>query len=331
MLQHVLGLASALLLYLAARRVGLSRWWSLLPAGVLALSGPQMLIEHAVLTEALFVFLQTAAVYTAARAVSERDWAWALGAGLLAGATVTVRTLGLLLAGVLILWVALASGGAWRRRLIRAGATLAATLFVVAAYLAYQESETGETGLTRAGVWTMYGRVGPFADCDRFTPPEGTRRLCEDTREEERPGPNSYIFGPGTPAIKTFGSPFVATEEQHDLIGEFARTAIVNQPLDWLDHVVTEDLVRYVSSDRVVRDGGQGLSFDGLQEVLMSGPQDGETAAVIAASRAAAPGCSPSWRWCPSSDLRPRCSTTPATRSRRSDRLRQRQRREAGR
>src|SRR5918999_4531519 len=51
-LQHVLGLVSALFLYLAARRVGLSRWWSLLPCGVLALSGPQMLIEHAVLTEA---------------------------------------------------------------------------------------------------------------------------------------------------------------------------------------------------------------------------------------------------------------------------------------
>jgi hypothetical protein len=52
LLQHALGLASALLLYLAARRVGLSRWWSLLPAGVLALSGTQILIEHALLTEA---------------------------------------------------------------------------------------------------------------------------------------------------------------------------------------------------------------------------------------------------------------------------------------
>jgi Dolichyl-phosphate-mannose-protein mannosyltransferase len=282
LLQHGLGLASAPLLYLAARRVGLSRWWSLPPAGVLALSGTQILIEHALLTEALFVFLQSAAAYAAARAVGERDWAWAIGAGLLAGATATVRTLGLLLAGALILWLVLASGGTWRRRLIRGGATLAATLVVVAAYVAYQESETGYTGLTPAGAWNMYGRVGPFADCDRFTPPDGTRRLCEDTPEDERQGPNSYVFGPDTPAIKAFGSPFVATQQQNDSVGDFARTALLNQPFDWLDHVVTEDLVRYVASDRIVREAGQGLSFDGLQDVLVTGPQGGETSAAIA-------------------------------------------------
>jgi hypothetical protein len=280
-LQHVLRLASALLLYLAARRVGLSHWWSLLPAGVLALSGPQILIEHAVLTEPLFVFLQSAAVYAAVRAVGARDWAWALGAGLLAGATVTARTLGVLLTGVLILWLAFGSGGAWRRRLIRAAAALAATLLVVGAYVTYQESETGYTGLTPAGAWNLYGRVAPFADCDRFTPPDGTRRLCEDTPEDERPGPNSYIFAPDTPAADVFGSAFVATEKQNDSIGDFARTAILNQPLDWLDHVVTEDLVRYVSSDRTVREG-QGLTFDGLQETLMSGTQKRGTAELIA-------------------------------------------------
>jgi hypothetical protein len=159
------------------------------------------------------------------------------------------------------------------RRLIRGGATLAATLVVVVAYVAYQESETGYTGLTRAGAWNMYGRAGPFADCDRFTPPDGTRRLCEDTPEDERQGPNSYIFGPDTPAIQAFGSPFEATQEQHDRVGEFARAALVNQPFDWLDHVVTEDLVRCVASDRIVREGGQGLSFDGLQDVLVTGPQ----------------------------------------------------------
>jgi hypothetical protein len=278
--QHALGLASALLLYLAARRVGLSRWWSLLPAGVLALSGPQVMIEHAVLTEPLFVFLQSASVYAAVRAVGERDWAWALGAGLFAGATVTVRTLGLLLAGVVILWLALASTGAWRRRLVRATATLATTLLVAGAYVAYQESETGYTGLTPAGAWNLYGRVAPFADCERFTPPEGTRRLCERTPEEERPGPTAYIFGSDTPALKAFGGPFVATEDQNESVAAFARAAIVNQPLDWLDHVVTEDLVRYVASDRTVRET-QGLSFDGLQMVLVSGPDKRATAELI--------------------------------------------------
>ncbi|MGH2781955.1 MAG: hypothetical protein ACRDLA_11235, partial [Thermoleophilaceae bacterium] len=282
LLQHALGLASALLLYLAARRFGLSRWWSLLPAGVIALGGPQILIEHAPLTEALFVFLQSAAMYAAARAVGPRDWAWAVGVGLLAGATATVRTLGLVLAAALVVWLLLASGGSWRRRLLRGGATLAATLVVLGAYVVAQESETGYTGLTRAGDWNLYGRVGPFADCEQFTPPDGTRVLCEETPEGERPGPNSYIFGPGTPAVGAFEDPFRASPEENERVGEFARAALRNQPLDWLDQVVTEDLVRYVASDRIVRESGQGLSFDGLQDVLVTGPQAGQTSAAIA-------------------------------------------------
>jgi hypothetical protein len=282
LLQHALGLASALLLYLTGRRVGLGRWWCLLPAGVLALSGPQILIEHTPLTEALFVFLQSSAAYAAVRAVGGHDWAWALGAGLLAGATATVRTLGLLLVGALVLWFVLTPGASWRRRLLRGGVTAAAALVVLGSYVIAQESETGYTGLTRAGGWNLYGRVGPFADCDRFTPPDGTRVLCEDRPESERPGPNSYIFGPGTPAAASeFGDPFRATQDENDRLSDFARSALLNQPLDWLDHVVTEDLVRYISSDRLVRDAGQGLSFDGLQDLLLTGPVAGATAAAI--------------------------------------------------
>lgn len=38
-----------------------------------------------------------------------------------------------------------------------------------------------------------------------------------------------------------------------------------------------------MASDRVVRESGQGLSFDGLQELLVTGSQGGETSAEIAA------------------------------------------------
>jgi hypothetical protein len=176
----------------------------------------------------------------------------------------------------------LVSGGSWRRRLLRGGATVAATLTVLVPYVIAHESETGHTGLTRAGAWNLYGRVGPFADCGRFTPPDGTRVLCERRPEGDRPGPNSYVFGPGTPAVRAYGGLFDATQDQNERLGDFARTALLNQPLDWLDHVVTEDLVRYVASDRVVRDAGQGLSFDGLQDLLLNGPQAGETSEEIA-------------------------------------------------
>jgi hypothetical protein len=44
--------------------------------------------------------------------------------------------------------------------------------------------------------------------------------------------------------------------------------------------VVTEDLVRYYASDHTVR-AGQGPSFDGLQELVASGPQAGQTLEAI--------------------------------------------------
>ena len=279
--QHALGLASALLLYLAARRVGVPRWWSLLPAAVVGLAGPQILIEHAPLTEGLFAFLQAAALYAAARAVGERDWAWALAAGALAGASATVRALGVFVVGALVLCLLAAPAAPWRRRLVRGGALLAAALVPLGAYVVQQDRQSGYAGLTPAGSWSLYGRVAPFADCDRFDPPEGTRRLCQTKPEDERPGPNTYIFDPRrSPAIRAFGTPFEATQENSDKVARFARAALIHQPFDLVDHVVTEDLVRYYSADRVARPGA-GLGYDGLRDSLVSGFQKPHTALRI--------------------------------------------------
>ena len=279
--QHTLGLVSAVLLYLAARRVGISRWWSLLPAGVVALAGPQIMIEHTPLTESFFVFLQSAALYAAARAVGERDWAWAVAAGAIAGASVTVRALGIFLVAVIALCLLVLPPASWRRRLARVTATLAAALLVVGVYVFAQERETGFTGLTPAGSWNLYGRVGPFADCDKFDPPAGTRRLCEDTPEEERRGPNDYIFNPETsPAIQAFGTPFTASQENNEKVAAFARAAIVHQPLDWLEDVFSDEMPRYVQSSRILRPG-VGLDFDGLQDNLLGGFQAPQTAVLI--------------------------------------------------
>ncbi len=55
--QHVLGLASGLLLFGAVRRAGLKAWIALVPVAVVVLGGSELFVEHAPLTEALFIFL----------------------------------------------------------------------------------------------------------------------------------------------------------------------------------------------------------------------------------------------------------------------------------
>src|SRR3712207_2599961 len=57
LVQHLLGLATAALLYATVRRVGGSRVVALFPAAALALCGSQVMIEHALLSEPLFTFL----------------------------------------------------------------------------------------------------------------------------------------------------------------------------------------------------------------------------------------------------------------------------------
>ena len=52
-IQHLLGIASAMLLYGAVRRLTRSAWPGLLPAAVVLLWGTEIFLEHAILTESL--------------------------------------------------------------------------------------------------------------------------------------------------------------------------------------------------------------------------------------------------------------------------------------
>jgi hypothetical protein len=213
--------------------------------------------------------------------VGQRDRAWALAAGALAGASATVRALGVVLVAAIVIFVLATPPAVWWQRLARAGAATAGACVLIGSYMVVQHQEAGFVGLTRAGGWNLYARAATFADCDRFTPPKGTRVVCEDIPEDERTGPNNYLFDYArSPAVLAFGTPFNAKTEDSRKLGDFARQAIIHQPLDWLRQAFTEDLPRYVVSDHRFR-GGQGLSFDDLQESLVSGFQHAETQNLI--------------------------------------------------
>jgi hypothetical protein len=79
----------------------------------------------------------------------------------------------------------------------------------------------------------LYTRAAQFADCTEFTPPAGTRVLCEDRPASQRPGSRYYLVAPNGPAQRHFGP-----IGNHDaLLGRWARRAILAQPDDYLDSV----------------------------------------------------------------------------------------------
>jgi 4-amino-4-deoxy-L-arabinose transferase-like glycosyltransferase len=233
--QHALGLATAALLYLIVRGVARNPWWALLAPAIVLLDGFEVLIEHAVLSDTLFAFLLTAALYATLRA-RRGSWGWAAAAGALVGAAGVVRTVGLFAAPA----VALALIPAWRAAAI----WVAAAAAVLLAYFAAQ----GFRGVSQAPGWGLYARVGQFADCSRFRPPAGTERLCERLPPDRRQSTDYYFWSPHSPAQRAFGKP-----PAHDrLVGAFAHRAVVNQPLDYL-RTVADDFARYVAPNHLRR------------------------------------------------------------------------------
>jgi len=268
-LQHLLGLGSAALVYLAVRRLGMSSAVAAVPAAVLALGGDGLFLEHTLLSDALFILAISVVLYTAVRSLDPGSGrpAWLMTTGLALGGATLVRSAGLVLVAVIGLWLALALGGRARARLALPALTVAAALAVVGADAVLRAANSDYAGAGPAAGRSLYARVAQFADCDRFEPPRGTGALCEDQPPDSRPGPDYYVVDGGAPPKRLFGDPPGGDEE----LRSFARAAITGQPLEYL-RAVAFDLVRYVAPHRPAR------PYSGLgPEVLRLGQEPAAT------------------------------------------------------
>ncbi len=267
--QHLLGLATAALLYATVLRLGGPRWAAVASAAVVALVPDFVFFEHALLTEAPFLFLVTAAGYATARGVQEsalerrpRTWiAWLAAAGALVALAATFRAVGQVLVPAFVVIAAIAVRGDIARRLGRLGVAAAPSLAGAAVLLGYgalMSAHGGYFGLASSDGWAIYGRTGPIADCTRFEPPPGTERLCERTPPDRRPGSDFYGWDPESPARELFVGPPAGDE----LLARFGREVVTHQPLDYAKLVLT-DLARFVDEDAGIDRtlSGHPLSF----------------------------------------------------------------------
>ena len=249
LLQHLIGVVTGILVYASVRRVGAPVWVGLIGGAAVLLSLDQIYLEHAIASESVFTFLFIAALYACVRALEPARqlrgalttrWLWLLAAGLLLGASAWVRGASAPLIPFLALWVLLAIPGPWKWRFGRAALAVAPAVAMMLVYFSLNSAQTGNFGLIHASGWGMYSRTAQFADCSKFTPPEGTEELCETKPPSERPGPDFYSWQPDSPAQKAFGPPPTA----NDRIGEFGRAVIKAQPVDYA-RAVGNDFVRY--------------------------------------------------------------------------------------
>jgi hypothetical protein len=268
--QHLLGLGAALLLFLAVRRCEGPRGLGLVPAAIIALGGDELFLEHSALSESLYIFLLSAMLYCAVRA-SRSGARWAGVAGLCAGLTVWDRIAGVAMIAVVAAWLLFSAGRPTRRTIALGLLSLVVSLATIGVYVEWRHAASGLEGLTTNSSWSLYGRVAPWADCSKFTPPRGTRELCEATPPSKRILRNDVeaLFSE-SPAERLFGPSYLVSRVPHamTIMRRWSEAAILGQPLGYL-HAVWLDTIRLIHPNH--RSYGS-YSADELIAFLLYGP-----------------------------------------------------------
>lgn len=244
--QHLLGLAIAVLIYVLLLRLGVRRWLAALATVPVLFDAFQLNLEQQVLTETLFELLLAAACALLL-------WRSPLGvaaagvAGLLLAGAALTRAVGVLTVVPAVLTVFFLRAG-----LSRALALLACFAVPVAAYAVWFHSLYGVYALTGSEGRFLYARVAPFADCAELALPADERVLCPKQPVGRRPTVDQFMWSPRH-------SPFYRVEPRRgrsrsELAADFAKRVILHQPLTYA-RTVASDFLRGFAPTRTREPG----------------------------------------------------------------------------
>jgi 4-amino-4-deoxy-L-arabinose transferase-like glycosyltransferase len=230
--QHLFGLAIAVLIYAVLVRLDVPKVWSALATVPVLLDGYQLNIEQYILAEALFELLLVGACVLLL-------WKRPPGLGTAAAAGLLVAAALLTRANAVVVIVpALLTLFFLRAHWTRPAVLVTVFAVPVLAYAAWYESENGYFALNGYGGQFLYARVAQFADCDGLDVPERERVLCEDRTPGERPTIDQYMWNNQVSPL--YDVELEPGERRADVGGEFARRIIRHQPFDYAQ-VIAED------------------------------------------------------------------------------------------
>jgi hypothetical protein len=242
-LQHLMGLGIAVMVYVLARRAGVSKIWATAATLPVLLDGFEIEDEHMVMAEALFTFLIMLAMLLILWR-SRTSWVTALIAGLLVGYAVIVRSEGLPLLALFplyLLWRGRRVGGRGGARSYMWGGWLVAVVMAlgcvapVLSYATWFDHEQGSFTLSRADGFFLWGRVSSFAECSVIKPPADEVQICPGGSPSSRTAPGDYIWHFG-PVHNIAGGPVSIANDR--LLRDFAIRAIEAQPFGYAKAVV---------------------------------------------------------------------------------------------
>jgi hypothetical protein len=177
LVQHVLGMAMAVALYVLMLRRGVTRWLAALAVAPVLLDAYQLNAEQTIMPDVLFEVLLVAGIVLL---LWQRRPALGLIilAGLALGASAPVRQVGEVLIIPALVYVLAASRG-WRTRLRNGAALTFCFVLPVVGYMGYS-AVVLHYGfeLSNMGDAYLYGRTAHAADCATLNIPADERPLC---------------------------------------------------------------------------------------------------------------------------------------------------------
>jgi hypothetical protein len=233
--------------------------------------GTGLFLEHSLLADSLFTFLQALGVYAAIYALYDPRLRWPLLAGLAIGADFWVKTAALSSAVLVPLVLLCAAPGRVRRRLLGAATVAIVAIAMVLVYVGAQYYFTDYLGYEQGSAWDLYGRVATFVECSKLTPPAGTSFLCPAEPVGHRQAQAYYQDSPNSPAVERFGPPYAAFPQANGVLKEFSVAAIEQEPLQYAE-AIARGLGRYVFPRP-----GEGYTPQSMSEAVVN-PQYAQAA-----------------------------------------------------
>lgn len=232
--QHLLGVAVGIAIYVLLLRFGTRRWIAALAAAPMLLDAYQVQIEHNIMSDLLFqmVLLATIILLTWRGVPGPR---LAAVAGAVLAVSVLVRIVGITLVVPAAVFVLLAAGtrppGGWKRQLRAAGALAGAFAGLLVLYALYHLIWTGVFALGGSTGSVVYGRTAVVADCAHLDLTRSEQLVCPDEPVEQRElnGIDFYIHyfhvQPNLDKLPDDVDPVAAQ-------GSLARKVLLHQPWD---------------------------------------------------------------------------------------------------
>jgi hypothetical protein len=237
-LQHLMGLAVAVMMYALARhRFGAAAWLATLAAVPVLYDGYEIQLEHLILSDVPFLFVLMLATTLLLWDPDGPSTRRSAVIGLLLGLGAALRSIGLPLLAIFAVYM-IVKRFSWRRIVAAVGMCLVP----VFAYAGAFDLQHGQFAMSDATGVFLYSRVMTFADCAKIHPPVDELWLCSTLAPAERPIAQDQIWRSTahTPLDRFPPAKFAPVPNQY--AEDFAIRAIEAQPAAYAKAVFDDTL-----------------------------------------------------------------------------------------